>query len=236
MNTRTIRNESFRMRGEEMTRIEAFVAAAFAFAVTMLVISLGTIPSTFDEFLEAVKLIPSFAASGAIIFWIWYNHATWCRRYGLEDGPTVVLSGVLIFLVLIYIYPLRLMMQGMFSTFTGGYLPMLMDISSVAELRFMFAFYAIGFLLLCLNFIALLLHAKGCRQALELNDLELFDTQTDIILWSATASVCCLSLITSLVMSGSWVALSGFSYFLLFPVLTWVGFYRGNKRKVLAVR
>lgn len=58
------------MRGEEMTRIETFVAAAFAFAVTMVVISLGSIPSTFGAFIQAVKQIPSFAASCAIIFWI----------------------------------------------------------------------------------------------------------------------------------------------------------------------
>jgi hypothetical protein len=36
----------FTMRGESMTRIETFVAASFAFAITMMVISLGTIPDS----------------------------------------------------------------------------------------------------------------------------------------------------------------------------------------------
>ena len=34
----------FKMRGENMTHIETFVAAAFAFAVTMLVITVGSVP------------------------------------------------------------------------------------------------------------------------------------------------------------------------------------------------
>ncbi len=36
----------FRMRGLDMTRIEVFVDAAFAFAVTMLVISFDAIPTS----------------------------------------------------------------------------------------------------------------------------------------------------------------------------------------------
>ena len=45
----------FKMRGENMTRIETFVAAAFAFAVTMLVISVGSVPETMQEFVDSTK-------------------------------------------------------------------------------------------------------------------------------------------------------------------------------------
>ena len=69
----------------------------------------------------AVKAIPGFSASFAIIVWIWHEHATWSRRYGLEDGWSIVLSCTLIFSVLIYIYPLQVMMQGMFSWFSDGF-------------------------------------------------------------------------------------------------------------------
>ena len=43
------------MRGENMTRIETFVAAAFAFAVTMLLISAGSVPETMQDFLMLQK-------------------------------------------------------------------------------------------------------------------------------------------------------------------------------------
>ena len=38
-----------------MTRLEAFVDAAFAFAVTLLVISLDAIPNSIPALLEAMK-------------------------------------------------------------------------------------------------------------------------------------------------------------------------------------
>ncbi|MFT6779903.1 MAG: hypothetical protein ACJAV1_003849 [Paraglaciecola sp.] len=49
---------TLKMRGENMTRIETFVAAAFA--LTMLVISLGAVPETMQEFVEATKQISAF--------------------------------------------------------------------------------------------------------------------------------------------------------------------------------
>ena len=75
--SKAYKDQVFRMRGESMTRIETFVAAAFAFATTMLVISIGTIPSSIDEFILAVKNIPSFLASSATILWIWHSHANY---------------------------------------------------------------------------------------------------------------------------------------------------------------
>ena len=221
------------MRGETMTRIETFVAAAFAFSITMLVISLGSVPSTFSEFMHAVKQIPSFAASCAIIFWIWHTHADWCRKYGLEDGITIVLSGLLIFLVLIYIYPLRLMMQGMFYTFSNGYFPVEMKYSSVDDVRFMFGFYALGFFLLCCNFIAFYAHARRKQDDLKLNKFERFDTRTGVILWSVTSLVCCLSMFSVFILPNSLLFLCGFCYFLLLPSLTATGMLRGKRRNSL---
>ena len=96
----------------EMTRVEVFVDAAFAFAVTMLVISFDAIPGNWDEMLLAVKTIPAFAVAVAQLVWIWHEHSVWSKRFGLDDGITVLLSTVLLILVLIYIYPLRIMAAG----------------------------------------------------------------------------------------------------------------------------
>jgi len=64
----------FRMRGLEMTRIEVFVDAAFAFAVTMLVISFDAIPTSFEEVILAIKGIPAFIVAVIQLVWIWYTH------------------------------------------------------------------------------------------------------------------------------------------------------------------
>ncbi len=57
----------FRLRGLEMTRLETFCDAAFAFAVTLLVISGEGIPGSYQELIVALKGIPAFAASFAAI-------------------------------------------------------------------------------------------------------------------------------------------------------------------------
>ena len=39
--------------------------------------------------------------------WIWYLHRQFFRRFGLGDGPMVVLNALLLFVVLVYVYPLK---------------------------------------------------------------------------------------------------------------------------------
>ena len=56
-----------RLRSLEMTRIETFTDAAFAFAVTMLVISVDSTPTDMDELVRALRGIPAFALSFALL-------------------------------------------------------------------------------------------------------------------------------------------------------------------------
>ena len=57
-----------RLRGLPMTRVETFADAAFAFAVTLLVISVDDVPRTFDELIVALKSVPIFVFASAQIF------------------------------------------------------------------------------------------------------------------------------------------------------------------------
>ena len=91
-----------------MTRLETFTDAAFAFAVTLLVVGGGdSVPANFTEMVLALKQVPAFAASFANIMLFWYAHHVWSRRFGLDDTASIFLSLVLIFVVLIYVYPLK---------------------------------------------------------------------------------------------------------------------------------
>lgn len=225
--------ETFRMRGESMTRIETFVAAAFAFAVTMMVISVGSLPSTMQEFMAATKQIPAFSASCAVIIWIWHTHANWSRRYGLEDGGSIFLSSVLIILVLVYIYPLRLMLQGLFYAVSDGYFPSEFSFNSFAQVRFMFGFYALGFILLSVNFMGLFAYASYKKELLNLSPVELFDTKTELLNWAGVATVAFVSLIIAIVGTQDMIGFSGYVFFSLFPVLHGLSYYRSKQRKVL---
>src|SRR3712207_3301326 len=98
--------EDFRWRGEDVSRIEAFTDAVFAFAVTLLVVSLE-VPKTFEELLVDMRGFFAFAVCFALLFSVWHDHYKFFRRYGLRDNFTVYLNAALLFIVLFYVYPLK---------------------------------------------------------------------------------------------------------------------------------
>src|SRR5215471_15724698 len=80
------RLDGFRLRGVAMTRLETFVDAAFAFAITMLVIAAQQIPDDIETLLAAFKNVPAFVTSIIVLGIFWRGHWLSSRRYGLEDG------------------------------------------------------------------------------------------------------------------------------------------------------
>ena len=103
---RRVGEEDFRWRGEDVSRIEGFSDAVFAFAVTLLVVSLE-VPKTFDELLETMRGFVAFAICFYLLLIVWYEHYKFFRRYGLRDILILVLNAALLFLVLMYVYPLK---------------------------------------------------------------------------------------------------------------------------------
>ena len=59
-----------------MTRLETFIDAAFAFAITMLVIAGSQVPDDVDALLGAFKNVPTFICSIAVLGFI--GAATGC--------------------------------------------------------------------------------------------------------------------------------------------------------------
>jgi hypothetical protein len=101
----------FRLRGIAMTRLETFIDAAFAFAITMLVIATQQIPDDIETLLAAFKNVPAFVASIIVLGIFWRGHGLWSRRYGLEHGVSIFISWAMIVTMLIYIYPLKAAFQ-----------------------------------------------------------------------------------------------------------------------------
>jgi hypothetical protein len=94
----------FRVRGIAMTRLKTFIDAAFAFAITMLVIATQQILDDIETLLAAFKNLPAFVASIIVLGIFWRGHWLWSRRYGLEDGVSIFISWAMIVTMLIYIY------------------------------------------------------------------------------------------------------------------------------------
>ena len=100
-------------------RLDNFTDAAFAFAVTLLVIG-GSEPPTSAAMLSAAMAeVPAFAIGFAIVAMFWFAHVRWRHYRGEGNWLSMVLSVLLIFLVLIYVQPLRAMARS-FSSFLGG--------------------------------------------------------------------------------------------------------------------
>ena len=92
--------------GREVSRIEGFSDAVFGFALTLLVVSLE-VPDNFDGLKEIVRGFVPFAATFALVCWIWFEHYAFFRKFDAEDGLTIFLNCVLLFLVLFFVYPLK---------------------------------------------------------------------------------------------------------------------------------
>ncbi len=216
--------KGFRMRGLEMTRLEVFIDAAFAFAVTMLVISFDSIPRNFDEMILAIKSIPAFIVAVTQLIWIWHTHSVWSRRFGLDTTYTVFISSSLLIVVLIYVYPMRILAAGMFAWFSGGYLPSNFTFTSIEQLSGMFIFLGIGFIALCLVFVQMYRYAMRMKKHLLLNEIELFEAQNLVIMWSGAAVIGLICVLLALTLPSHLVPYSGFSFSLLafwFPLVTY---------------
>jgi uncharacterized membrane protein len=160
-------------RRHDISRLEAFSDAAFAFALTLLIVSLD-VPRSYDQLTQVMKGFFSFACCFALLVWIWHEHNMFFRRSGLQDGVTVVLNGLLLFLVLFYVYPLKFMFDSMFAMFIRGAYPDLVGMN-FQQLSRASAIYGGGFVAMFLAFAALYWHAYRKRAELHLTPLEEFD-------------------------------------------------------------
>lgn len=169
----------FKIRSESPSRLENFSDAVFAFSITLLMISLE-VPKNFTQILELSDELIAFAVTIIPLFIIWQQHRLFFRRYGLDDNKILILNTSLLFIVLIFIFPLKFLSlflvrfyssivfstQTVFGTMINGeQVPMLM------------VYYGMGALGLVLVFSRFYKHALNKRVELELSTYELRHTE-----------------------------------------------------------
>jgi uncharacterized membrane protein len=206
------RLKGFRLRGLEMTRLETFIDAAFAFAVTMLVISNGQVPDDIPALLAAFKNVPAFVASIAVLSIFWRGHWLWSRRFGLEDGVSILISWTMLVTILIYVYPLKLLFGAMFYILTTHAVGQVVTAQTEGEVRALFAIYALGFAAIAMEILFLNLRAWRLREPLRLNEHEKWLTRGELIGWSVPASVGLTSLLLALTLPMKHIGWSGWVY------------------------
>jgi len=217
--------DGFRLRGLHVTRVEALSDVVFGFALTLLGVSLE-VPKTFDQLLETMREFPVFAICFAILIRLWYDHYRFFRRYGLQDARTIVLNSLLLFLVILYVYPLKFLFSLVVTLWTtiGDPMARLPDGKLVLMVRYDQAewlTFIFGLAIAAVYGVLALLyaHAHRLREELHLDALEAFETRDRII---GNLLLCGVGLIAA----GGALALGGYRgrwagwAFALIPVVT----------------
>lgn len=210
---RRVGDESFRWRGEDVWRVESFSDAVFAFAITLLVVSLE-VPSSFDELLETMRGFFAFAVCFTLLLLVWYEHYKFSRRYGLRDSLTVYLTAALLFLVLFYVYPLKFL----FTLLADQLLGFGEEVIESSQWPLLMVIYGAGFVALQLVFVMFYWHAYSLRAVLELDAYESSVTREEIQGFLVNASVGLASIFIALLGGEEASSWAGAVYLLISPL------------------
>ena len=228
----------FRWRGGDVTRLEQFSDATFAFAVTLLVVSLE-VPRTLNDLVATMRGFIAFGICFTMLVWLWYEHYLFFRRYGLRDGKNVVINSALLFVILFYIYPLKFLFTLLVNGFFLGDIRVTMHDGTIGypmteeQAPLMMYIYNAGFFCVMGLYWMLYRRALNIREKLQLTPLEIFETK-----FHARGFLLCMfiALISSGIVyfggqQGSmW---GGFFYFFVGPTMWINGRMSGKRRELL---
>jgi uncharacterized membrane protein len=229
--TRSERNEKDSKRNFEVQRIETFSDGVFAFAVTLLIVSLE-VPKSFEELLVTMRGFFAFGISFLLLVMIWNEQHRFFRKYGMDDVWTITLNGALLFIVLFYVYPLKFLFTLIFSNQIYGphKSPFTIEQSQVPTLMMI---YALGFMAIYSLFFLMYLHASRKSTILGLSPAEKFDCNSGMhrILIMVVAGFG--SFITALLLTNDKAGLAGYVYFFIGPAIGIYFTMRSRIRKKL---
>jgi len=226
----------FRWRGGEISRIEGFSDAVFAFAVTLLVVSLE-VPETFNELWEKMHGFVAFTICFVMLFAVWYDQYIFFRRYALKDTLTTWLNGALLFVVLFYVYPLKFLFSMLVKVFTGASLQVHMPNGTTEwmiekdQVSTLMIIYALGFIAVSVIFVVLYNHAHRRRAELELNEMEVVDTKASLQSHVINIGVGVLSILIVIIGGPQSAAWAGMTYWLIGPLQAINGVIMAKRKK-----
>jgi uncharacterized membrane protein len=186
-----IDKDGFRLRGIEMSRIDAFSDVVFGFALTLLVVSLE-VPKTFDELHAMLLGFVPFSICFYLLIAVWMEHYRFFRRFGLHDWTTIRINAALLFVVLFYVYPMKFLFAMVASPLYGR--SQSAAFSNPYQERELMLLFGVGLGTIFGLFALLNYQAWRQREHLELTPVERYLTRSYILdAWFAAAigALCC---------------------------------------------
>jgi uncharacterized membrane protein len=225
------REQLFRWRGNELSRVEGLTDAVFAFAVTLLVVALEA-PHTFEGLLDVMRGFPAFVICFTILMTFWNAHYRYHRRYGLEDWFTRVVTMAILVLVLFFVYPLKFLFTMITVKLFGFALHDAPDLSGHEQGQILYLIYGLGFAGVWCLYALLYAHALRKRVELGLNASEVLLTRSALGGNLIYVGVCLLSIALAYLTPSD--SLPGYIYFLLGPLQAFNGRWFGSRARTAA--
>jgi uncharacterized membrane protein len=228
--------EGFFWRGQEVLRIEGFSDAVFAFAVTLLVVSLE-VPNTFDELLASMRGFIAFAICFALLLTVWFEQYKFFRRYGLNDNITIHLNAVLLFFVLFYVYPLKFLFTALmdqllgFSTQLGGSAENVIESIEPGQWPLLLIIFGAGFVVVQLIFVLLYWRAYALRGTLELDVYEASITRQEIQGFLILGGIGLASIAIAILGGEETTSWAGWVYALSWPLMQLHSYVMARRRR-----
>ncbi|HWU81326.1 MAG TPA: TMEM175 family protein [Caulobacter sp.] len=202
-------------------RLDAFVDAAFAFAVTLLIIASAEQTATIDALWRALGRIPASLGAFALIAMFWLAYREFGRLVPRRDTPSTLNALAIVFTVLVYVFPLRMLIESGFVWISRGWLSGADIIRTLGDLRDLFRIYGVGFAILAGLFAALYLRALRHPDRLGVESANLVSIRASFEIWTISASAGLLSAALTFGPMARTPWLPGFAYWLI-PLAIWM--------------
>ncbi len=181
--------------GRERSRFQAFSDAVFALSATLLVVTLE-VPASYEALLDALSGFPAFFLGFAALVSLWFNHREFFARYPLADGWTVAINALLLFVVLLYVYSLKLLTEVVAERFLGAEADVTIGMGH-DEVQGLFLIYGAGFVAVFALYTVLHGRAWRLRDQLRLDGPRRTELRRDAATFAVIALIGALSMLVA---------------------------------------
>ena len=120
-------------------RLQAFSDGVFAFAATLMVVSLD-LNQSFVNLASNISSLVTFGVSFFVLAALWVVHYNYFRRSGYVDNWIITFNTVLLFVILYYVFPMKSLIRSWMGQEN-------INMQGLADL---FQWYSLGFLMIFL--------------------------------------------------------------------------------------